>query len=106
MNCPYCDAKMTHVLESGSTKIPIYECGSHYDLQEFYRTDKCVENEKLNWENSFKYWKKYPFICQSCGGRWGWGSAKRVKKLVCPMCYGTSHETEPPKLLHRKVKND
>jgi hypothetical protein len=51
MNCPYCDAKMTHVLESGGVNfgviIPIYECGSHYDLQEFYRTDKCFENEKL-----------------------------------------------------------
>jgi hypothetical protein len=46
MNCPYCDAKMTHVLESGGTKIPIYACGSHYDLQVFYRTGQCIENEK------------------------------------------------------------
>jgi hypothetical protein len=46
MNCSYCDAKIVHVLESGGVKIPIYECGSHYDLQEFYRTDKCIENEK------------------------------------------------------------
>ena len=46
MNCPYCDAKMTHVLESNNLNIPIYACGSHYDLQEFYRTNKCLENEK------------------------------------------------------------
>jgi hypothetical protein len=47
MHCPHCDAKIALMLESNGLKVPVYECGSHYDLQVFYRTDKCYENEKL-----------------------------------------------------------
>jgi hypothetical protein len=43
--CPFCGAIMQHILESGDTKVPIYRCGTHYDLTSWSRTPICYKTE-------------------------------------------------------------
>lgn len=50
MNCPYCKSIVLEIVESCGLKVPVYECGSHWDLQEFYRTSRCHEKEETEKE--------------------------------------------------------